>query len=275
MNEPDSKELEPEHRFLDEAGDTTFYGKGKRLILGESGVSATFSIGMLRVSENLCDLRNRIVHLQSQVAEDAYLNAIPSVARKIKGGGFYFHATDDPPEVRQVMFKFLKEIDCSIEVVVARKIPRLYATKHNGKESEFYADVLSHLIKTKMKMNRRLVLNIAQRANCTKNHNLLAALQKAKARAAKKWELGDMNCDVVFNVQNQQSEPILNIADYLCWPVQRVVERGEMRYYDYIREKIRLVVDLYDTDGYAGNRNYYTPKRNPLTPKNKISPHIA
>jgi hypothetical protein len=36
-----------------------------------------------------------------------------------------------------------------------------------------------------------------------------------------------LNHNVVFNVQNQTSEPLLNITDYFCWSVQRVFERGE------------------------------------------------
>jgi hypothetical protein len=57
-----------------------------------------------------------------------------------------------------------------------------------------------------------------------------------------------MQRKVVFNVQNHQTEPLLNIADYLCWPVQRIFERGEMRYYNFVQEKISLVVDLYDSE---------------------------
>ena len=33
------------HRFLDEAGDTTFYGKGNTPILGKEGVSQYFILG--------------------------------------------------------------------------------------------------------------------------------------------------------------------------------------------------------------------------------------
>ena len=84
-----------------------------------------------------------------------------------------------------------------------------------------------------------------------------------------------MACDVVFNVQNQHTEPILNIADYLCWPVQRVFERGETRYYDFIQDKISRVVDLYDAKNYAGWKHYYKPRKNPLTAANKIDPHSA
>ena len=60
------------------------------------------------------------------------------------------------------------------------------------------------------------------------------------------------------------------IADYLCWAVQRVFEKGETRYYEYMIEKIKLVVDLYDIKNYEKGKNYYTIK-NPLTAKNEIS----
>ena len=50
-------------------------------------------------------------------------------------------------------------------------------------------------------------------------------------------------------------------------------KRGEMRYYNFIKEKISLVIDLYDTKNYEGYKNYYSPK-NPLTAENKISPQM-
>ena len=75
----------------------------------------------------------------------------------------------------------------------------------------------------------------------------------------------------MFNVTKPLQEPLLNIADYFCWAIQRVFEKGETRYYDFVKEKISLVVDLYDIDKYEGFKNYYTPK-NPLTAENKISP---
>jgi|GEM_PF-2632198 len=47
--------------------------------------------------------------------------------------------------------------------------------------------------------------------------------------------------------------------------LQSVFKRGETRYYDFISERVSLVIDLYDfdnfklPDGKAGN--YYTRKR--------------
>ena len=259
------------HRFLDEAGDTIFFGKGRIPIIGQQGVSLGFSIGMVKFSEELASLRTRVMELQRHVAEDRYLNVIPSVAKKIRNRGYFFHATDDPPEVREIFFKFIDQIDCSIEVMVARKIPPLFITKHNGKDAEFYADLLSHLLKNKLRMDGKLILNIAERGTSTRNTNLEDALSKAVERHGKRYAHTEITSKVVFNVQNHYTEPLLNVADYLCWTVQRVFEKGETRYYDFLGEKISLVVDLYDSESYEGSKNYYK-KRNRLTSAQKFGP---
>ena len=97
----DSKQIIT-HRFLDEAGDTTFYGKGRKIIVGQPGVSLCFGIGMLHVKSDLSVVRKKVLTLQRRIEKDPYLNVIPSVKKKIGKGGYYLHATDDPPEVRQL-----------------------------------------------------------------------------------------------------------------------------------------------------------------------------
>lgn len=264
-------DIETTHRFLDEAGDTTFYGAGKKIIVGQQGVSMTFGLGMLKINNSLNDVRNQVIELQRQIEIDAYLNLIPSIKKKIDKGGYYLHATDDPPEVRQAAYKLIEKIDCSLEMVVARKIHGIFTKKHNNREADFYADMLSHLLKNKLKSGLKYVLNIASRANSTSNTNLQIALEKAYGRAEKKHHRTHLTSQVVFNVQTPRTEPLINIADYLCWAVQRVFEKGEIRYYEFIKSKISLVVDIYDRKGYKTNGNYYT-KGHLLTAQNKISP---
>ena len=83
--------------------------------------------------------------------------------------------------------------------------------------------------------------------------------------------IGTEGVSLTFNVQDHYTEPLLNIADYLSWSVQRVFERGEMRYYNFIRDKISLVVDLYEAGRFKGNENHYS-EGHYLTAINKISP---
>lgn len=263
--------LEKFHRFLDEAGDTTFFGKGRVPVLGKEGVSLCFGLGLVKFGAPVAEVREQVVQLCHAVESDDYLKGIRSVAKRIESGGFYFHAKDDAPEVRERLFKWIEKADCSLEMVVGRKIPGLFARKHNGKDSEFYADLLSHLLKNKLKLGQRLVINIAERGKTTRNHVLELAMDKARERFAKRQDVADISSEIVFNVQNPRTEPLLCVPDYLAWTVQRVFERGETRHYNFVRERISLVVDLYDAENYDGSRNYYTPKR-PLTAENKLGP---
>jgi hypothetical protein len=264
-----SPPLEKTHRFLDEAGDTTFFGKGHVPILGQEGVSLCFGLGMVKFAAPVVEVRAQVENLSRAVETDEYVNRIPSVAKRVQSGGFFFHAKDDAPEVRERLFKWIRETDCSLEMVVGRKIPALFTRKHNTKDSEFYADLLSHLLKTKLKLGQRLVINLAERGRTTRNHVLELAMTKARERFAKRQDASAISSEVVFNVQNPRTEPLLCVPEYLAWTVQRVFERGDTRHYDFVREQISLVVDLYDADKYEGSRNYYTPKR-PLTAENKL-----
>lgn len=249
------------HRFLDEAGDTTFYGKGRIPIVGNEGVSKCFILGMLKIKEPLNNIRKRIIELQNQIANDAYFKEVSSIQKKINTTGYFIHAKDDVPEVRKMVFEFIKSINCSFEAMVGRKIYSLYEKKHNGKEAEFYADMLSHLLKNKLNKYGELVLNISHRGKCTTHTNLQKGLENAIEISAKRNPSKRNGCNVSFNVQYPTYEPLLNIADYFCWAVQRVFEKGETRYYDFISDQVSMVIDLYDSDNWAKSGNYYSKKR--------------
>lgn len=133
--------------------------------------------------------------------------------------------------------------------------------------------MLSHLLKNKLTNHKKMVLNIASRGKSTKNHNLELALLKAQERFAKAHTGKEQKTKVVFNVMEQTTEHLLNVTDYFCWAIQNVFEKGYLRYYNFLKDKISNVVDVYDFESYgkSGWPNYYG-KNNPLTVKNEISP---
>ncbi len=262
------------HRFLDEAGDTTFYGKDKIPTIGNSGVSNTFILGMVSFKSSLIDIRNKIIEMQNEVQKSKFYYKVPSVMKRIQKGGFFYHAKDDLPELRKEFFDFILTLDCTFQAVVGRKIISLFDKKHNGRETEFYADLLSHLLKDKFNKYSLLVVNVAERANSTAINNLESGLEKARSRFQTKYPEKEIKANISFSVHKFKNEPLLSVADYFCWAVQRVFEKGETRFYDYIINKISLVVDLYDSLSYQDNKNYYTLS-NPLTEKNKVSPHSS
>ena len=258
---PMNRESFIHHWFLDEAGDTTFYGKGKIPVIGNDGSSHAFILGMLKMNEPLEAARKKVLDLQRAISEDPYFTSVPSIEKKKAAYGYFLHAKDDLPEIRRMAFDLIKSIDCSFEAVVGRKIPSLYEKKHNGKEAEFYADLLSHLLKNKLNAYSKLVLNISHRSKCTTHTNLQKGLDKAVSRAKSKAPEKDNDCHVVFNVQQPTTEPLLNISDYFCWAIQRVFERGETRYYDYISNQVALVQDIYDVEKWEGGGNYYNRQK--------------
>lgn len=268
------KDLTSNHRFLDEAGDSTFYGKGKTNIIGQTGVSYSFILGMVKFKEPIETLREKIITLQNSVVDDPYFQ-VPSILKKAAKQGYYFHATDDLPEVRKLFFDLIKEVKCSFEAVVGRKSIEFYETKHKGKQEYFYADLLSHLLKNKLSKEKKLIIHISDKGNSTKHTNLNLALAKATQRykSSSGIEEKPVLANVVFEVNYPTAEPLLNVADYFCWAVQRVFEKGETRYYDHVKDKISVVIDLYDQKNYKDWNNYNGPK-NPLTSKNKISPQV-
>ena len=259
------------HRFIDEAGDMTFFGKGKSCVLGQTGVSKVFILGMTAYKEPLFQAREKIIEFCQTTANDPYFNTMPSVAKRINQGGFYLHAKDDPAELRYKFLTFMvSELDFSSQAIVGRKDLDRFVRKHHSREREFYADLLSHLLKDKANYPK-LVVNIAQRGSCTQGKNLSDALQQTHARYHSQ-KGGKYKAAIKFNVQPYDKEPLLTVIDYSLWAIQRVFQRGEDRHYQLIKDKISLVFDLYDV-AKAGKENCwgncYTPK-NPLSRENKI-----
>lgn len=177
-----SKSIKPNHRFLDEAGDTTFYGKGRSSIIGTSGVSNCFILGMVKFYDPIEAIRQQVNQLQQEIADNPLFETVSLLKKKNAEGGYYFHATDDIPEVRLKFFEYIKSLNCTFEAVVGRKSIERYETKHKGKEEYFYADMLSHLLKNKLAKGEKFVLHISERGKSTKNQNLDLALRKATQR---------------------------------------------------------------------------------------------
>lgn len=62
-NETTQERNKNESPVFDEAGDTAFYGKGKKAIIGNEGVSNCFMIGMVKFKEPLQGVRDRVQNL--------------------------------------------------------------------------------------------------------------------------------------------------------------------------------------------------------------------
>ncbi|MBI2410840.1 MAG: DUF3800 domain-containing protein [Candidatus Kerfeldbacteria bacterium] len=248
--------------FVDEAGDSTFYNAKGEYIVGNEGCSKILLMGFIR-TENPEQLRKAVLQLHDEIIKDEYLKSIPS----IKKTALAFHAKDDCPEVREKMFKLIRELDFKAEFIVARKIEQVFLNKHNGKEHIFYDDLIIKLFERKLHTAEQNVIYFAVRGNKQRQEPIEDALQTAINVFEEKWGIQN-NSEIVVFPQTPSGEPCLQITDYMNWAVQRAFHKGEDRYYKFVEEKVSFLCDVYDFDSYPNN--FYN-RRNPFS-LNKISP---
>src|SRR5579864_588669 len=93
------------HRYIDESGDMTFFGRGRVNRLGSEGVSKAFMLGMVRIKQPYPEVRARITSFIQQVATDPSFNKIPSIKKRLERGSMFLHASYDPSKLRDMFFE--------------------------------------------------------------------------------------------------------------------------------------------------------------------------
>lgn len=228
--------------FIDESGDPVFYGNRKKLLVGTEGFQPYLIIGMIETIDRKA-LRKAVVGFMDNIKADRLYNSIPSVnADK----GWFVHARGDHPEIRAKFFELLRNLDgIKAHIVIAKKDLNIFNRKHNNNPTEFYFDVLHHLL------NGRLAdadcsynLYLSQRGN-----NSLHRFQTAvdKALAAKESNM-EGSIKYTLEIVPSKEMPELSVIDYLVWAVQRKLLTGESRYFDALRSKYETVLNLYENE---------------------------
>jgi len=248
--------------FVDESGDPTFYDRYGNLILGKEGVSKTLILGFIK-TDNPKPIRQALEKLKNSIAKDKYLQGIPSLEKTLVA----FHAKDDCPEVRERVFRKIVELDFTAEIFVARKIPAIFNKRHHRKESEFYDDLVCKLFENKLHLAKYNEIFFAVRGTRTRQKPLEEAIKKAIGIFERKWKT-KVKSSVKINPHRPSGEPCLQVIDYINWAVHRAFEKGEMRFYKFVEEKVVYLVDIYDTANYP--KNFYNQKNR--FEINKISP---
>lgn len=168
-----------------------------------------------------------------------------------------FHAKDDSPEIREKAFKTIVNLDFTAELFVGRKIQNIFKVRHHRKENEFYDDLISKLFENKLHLAKHNEIFFAVRGSKTRQIPLEQAIQKAIATFEGKWKK-KIESTVKVNPQSPSGEPCLQVIDYINWAAQRAFIKGDMRFYKFIEEKVKYLVDIYDKDKYP--KNYYSSR---------------
>jgi len=98
-------------------------------------------------------------------------------------------------------------------------------------------------------------LDAARNAAVTKAKKAVANFEKSSGKKV------DSSHHVVSNYPT--NDPCLQVVDYVLWALQRLYEKQEDRYFNYLSEKFVRIIDL--DDKRKKDYGVYYDKRNPLT----------
>ena len=246
---------------------SAFYARrSRRVIVGEEGCSRTLILGFVRTYDPQ-QVRSKLAEGRLAVANDRYLKDIPSVKKSL----VHFHAKDDCVEVRKLVFEALDKVDFQAQLIVARKRESLFRTKYQSSEIRFYDDLITKLFKSQLHLAKENYITFARRGNKPRQQALRVAVEKGSQEFAKSFD-HDAGTKIVVGTSQPIQEPALQAADYVNWAVQRAFEKGEMRYFEFLREKIELVWDVFDSEKYDKKEGcVYDRRKNPFDIK-KASP---
>ncbi|MCK6619101.1 MAG: DUF3800 domain-containing protein [Calditrichaceae bacterium] len=249
--------------FIDESGDPTFYGKRKKLLVGQPGFQPVLLIGMISLTDKK-EIRQAIVDFQEGIKNDPLYNSIPSVANP---KGWYLHARGDSPDIRSKFVELLRDLKgFKTFVVIGRKRLDLFQNKHNSNEKEFYFDLVYHLLKDRLHDENeyyQVYLSARDKSSRTKLRDAVTKAIERDNQRRRTPKTIQFNCEIVLS----QDTPELSIVDYLLWALQRYILQNDGRFYKALIDKYNLVIDLYDFENYStqgkGKSNYYH-RKNPF-----------
>lgn len=265
MTEPASRA----HRyFVDEAGDLAFFDRRRRLIIGKEGVSRCFIVGAALIADP-DGVGRRLDVLREALLCDPYFAGVPSLSPSAGKTARLFHAKDDTSEVRREVFRILRDAEVEVyaafrrKSVVAEELRAHFARTGRKLGSDFiYEELVTAIFKDRLHVADETHIFFARRGKSDRNVALTKAIDLAKWKFESKWHKG-IDRPVIVASSTPSEVAGLQVIDYYLWALQRLLEREENRYFNYLAPAYKLVIDRDDTRqrGYGA---YYT-SANPLT----------
>jgi len=269
MPESSSRDLRSFH--IDEAGDSVLFGKRGQVRVGKEGCSRYFVLGALQVMDPEA-LSNDMTELRRKILDDPYFNGVPSLQPETRKTALLFHAKDDLPEIRRDVFSLLQNHDTKFFAVIRDKHTMLAEVRfmnspmmrdrqpdYRYRPDSVYDDMVSRLFKGMLHKGDGYQITFAARGKKDRSEALMHALELSKERFRKKWGIAS-TAPISLMIATPAENACLQAADYFLWALQRLIERGEERYWSLLWPRVRLVIDHDDTrKSRAGV--YYTQKR--------------
>lgn len=197
-------------------------------------------VGYLETS-NPSECRSQLRALHERLMKDEYLSAIPSMNSTNKA----FHANKDCHEVRAEVFRLIKQLDFKFYCIVARKEENRFRKMFEFKEKKIYKYLVTRLLENRLHLYPNIDLYFSAMGNVVRQDTMQEAVNDAIDVFYRKSNIENTSIIRIL-IQQAGNEPMLQLADYVLWAIQRVYERDEYRYYNFLKEHIVLVYDIFD-----------------------------
>jgi len=257
------------HYFVDEAGDPNIFNRKKRVVVGVEGCSSFFMLGMLDVRDvkalnmDLDDLSNRL-------QAEPYLKHVSSMQPKAQKTAVQFHAKNDAPEVRYEVFRLLMAHDIRFYGAIRDKRTVTEHVRQKNEQdpsyryapNELYEMLTRRLFSGRLHQNEHYTVCFSRRGTSDRTQALQDALQFARRDFQELSGTGGDGTIQVAAIWSTQSRA-LQATDYFLWALQRLYEKRESRYWEYVWPKVRCVIDVDDTSRNPQGEWYM--QNNPLT----------
>ncbi len=128
--------------------------------------------------------------------------------------------------------------------------------------NQLYDRCVARLFKERLHKDSAYRIVFAKRGTADRTAALRRALENSRHNLRRSWGIeGTAPIEVVPSVP--VTDPSLQDADYFLWALQRLYERSEVRYWEFVWSKVSLVHDVDDVQ----NNEYgeYYSQRSPLT----------
>src|SRR3972149_2760274 len=203
------KPIDADHwYFVDETGDPVFYDRNGNLIVGKEGCSPILALGFIETSDPY-SIRQSLNSLHAQILNDSYLQSIPSIQRTNRS----FHAKDDAPEVRYLVYQTLAKLDFKAQFVVARKVERVFRNSFHAKEIEFYDHLVSQLFLNVLHRYTQNRIYFSQRGTRPRQAPLEQAIRRGVATFEARWAI-KVQTKIEVAPPTAVGEPCLQVVVY-------------------------------------------------------------
>lgn len=139
-------------------------------------------------------------------------------------------------------------------------------TRHHRSERlsdhEIYDDLVKRLFKNVLHKADLNEVVFARRGKADRSDALHEAIRRAKINFEKKWSVSSNTPTRIRSAYPHECAG-LQIIDYYLWALQRLLERGEDRFFECLAPGFRLIMDL-DDNRSKGYGEWYRDK-NPLS----------